>query len=280
MNGKILKLDTRNINKIVNQAGSHNYVLLGESTHGTAEFFDLRLKITKALIVEADFNIVFFETEWSLGYKINRFIHGELNIHPQLLLEKLGAFYPGWMLNNKYILDLIIFMREWNAEVYKGGRGKKQKLFFYGIDCQDLELAKKNVCQEEHINCRIVADIIKNHKKMSGSKNYWDLRDTFWLHILESVKKDREKTGKSRNAKNKFILWAHNSHIGNIHANKPGSNSNTLNIASLLEELYPIYNVGFSTFNGTVKASSGYNRKSRIYKVRDAIKSSYEYVFS
>ena len=61
MNGKFLKLDSRNMKNIVNDAGVHNYVLLGESTHGTAEFFELRLRITKALISQFKFNIIFFE---------------------------------------------------------------------------------------------------------------------------------------------------------------------------------------------------------------------------
>tara|TARA_Y100000816_G_C26105962_1_gene587773 strand:- start:998 stop:2011 length:1014 start_codon:yes stop_codon:yes gene_type:complete len=269
MKNQILKLYSRNLNKIIHEGGKHPYVLLGESTHGTAEYFELRLKMTKDFITRFNFNIVFFETEWSLGYEINKYIHSESPMHlddPTELLKRLSIYYPKWMLYNKYIRDLIIFMKKWNDT-------HKKKVYFYGIDCQNIELAKKNVCAEPHLNCNLVAAIIKNHKKMKKSSQYWDLRDTFWLHILESVKKNKH----SRSIDHKCILWAHNSHIGNINAKK--TTNHTVNIASLLEEIYPIYNIGFSTFNGTVRASNAWNQISRKYKLHDAIQLSYEYIF-
>ena len=215
----ILKL--REINKIIEKAAKHNYVLLGESTHGTKEYFEKRLSITKKLVSQYKFNIILFETEWSLGYQINQYIHGKLNMKPELLLLKLSAHYPKWMLNNKYILELIIFLKKWNDN----HKEHNKKVYFYGIDCQNLEIAKKNVCHENHINCEIVKSIIKNYHKMNKSENYWDMRDKFWFYIMETIKNHHHS---------KFVLWAHNSHIGNISANK--NNQNSVNIGYLLEK--------------------------------------------
>ena len=39
-------------------------LLLGESTHGTEEFYKYRSDITKQLVSFDDFNIILFETDW------------------------------------------------------------------------------------------------------------------------------------------------------------------------------------------------------------------------
>ena len=49
------------INTICNKIKDSNLVLLGESTHGTLEFYKIRSRITKRLILEKGFNIIFFE---------------------------------------------------------------------------------------------------------------------------------------------------------------------------------------------------------------------------
>ena len=250
--------------KIIEKAAKHHYVLLGESTHGTKEYFEQRLLITKKLVSQYNFNIILFETEWSLGYEINKYIHSQIDINPQTLLLKLSVHYPKWILYNKYILELIIFLKRWNDQ----HKELKKKVFFYGIDCQDLEIAKKNVCHEDHINCEIVKSIIKNHNIMNKSRSYWDTRDKFWFYIMETIKKYH---------KSKFILWAHNSHIGNISANK--NNINTVNIGYLLEQVYKIYNIGFLTYNGSVTASKARNMPGHKIKLNNAIPNSYEYIF-
>lgn len=252
------------IDKIIKEASKHNYVLMGESTHGTKEYFEKRLFLTKNLVLHHNFNIVLFETEWSIGYEINQYIHGEKNVKPKELLLKLSAHYPKWMLYNKYILELIIFMKKWNND----HDAHDQKIYFYGIDCQNLEIAKKNVCNKPHINCEIVKSIINNHDKMHKANSYWDMRDKFWLYIMETIKKYHDS---------KFILWAHNSHIGNISANK--NNRNSVNIGHLLENIYNIYNIGFLTYNGSVTASKSWNMPGHEIKLNDAIRSSYEYIF-
>jgi erythromycin esterase-like protein len=195
-------LPMNHINKIVYKASKKDYVLLGESTHGTREFYNTRLNITKRLINNYKFNTVFLETEWSLGYKLNKYIHSKLKINAETLLEETFVKFPKWMTCNKYIVKLLDFMKNYNTK-------NTRKVYLYGIDCQDVELAKVNVCSEPDLNCPIVTEIIKNYEIMKQS-NYWNARDSFWLKIIKRVAKYR---------KSKFILWAHNSHIGDVTAN-------------------------------------------------------------
>ena len=51
-----------------------NCVLLGESTHGTKEFYDIRLNITKHLVKNGGFRCIFLEVEWSIGVELNKYV--------------------------------------------------------------------------------------------------------------------------------------------------------------------------------------------------------------
>ena len=54
-----------NIHSIIKKIPKNNEVLLlGESTHGTEEFYQLRSDLTKYLIENENYNIVLFETDW------------------------------------------------------------------------------------------------------------------------------------------------------------------------------------------------------------------------
>ena len=87
---KILEISNSNINKILQLASKNDYILLGESTHGTSEFYAIRLYITIMLVSSYNFNTIFLETEWSSGYKLNKFIHSKLNMDAKTLLKTWG----------------------------------------------------------------------------------------------------------------------------------------------------------------------------------------------
>src|SRR5712691_5293904 len=62
---------------LIRQIGNANFVLLGEASHGTHEFYRERAQITKRLIQEKDFIAVTVEADWPDAYRINRFVRGE-----------------------------------------------------------------------------------------------------------------------------------------------------------------------------------------------------------
>src|SRR4051794_18989856 len=70
--------------------GNARFVLLGEATHGTHEFYKARAEITKRLIQEKDFTVIAWEADWPAAWRINRFIHGISN--DQTALESLADF--------------------------------------------------------------------------------------------------------------------------------------------------------------------------------------------
>src|SRR5438552_16495723 len=52
------------------------YVLLGESSHGTSEFYSWRTEITKRLIAEQKFSFIAVEGDWPDCYNVNRYVKG------------------------------------------------------------------------------------------------------------------------------------------------------------------------------------------------------------
>ena len=54
--------------------GDAHFVLLGEASHGTHEFYRERARITQRLIAEKGFNAVAIEGDWPDAYRVNRFV--------------------------------------------------------------------------------------------------------------------------------------------------------------------------------------------------------------
>ena len=58
--------------------GDARFVLLGEATHGTHEFYRARAEITRRLIVEKGFTAVAVEADWPDAYRVNRYVREKL----------------------------------------------------------------------------------------------------------------------------------------------------------------------------------------------------------
>src|SRR5438067_10196326 len=114
--------------------GQARYVLLGEATHGTHEFYKARAEITKRLIREKGFNVIGWEADWPDALRVNRFIlkRGK----DQTALEALGDFkrFPQWMWRNADILDLVGWLRTHNERLPLNA----PKADVYGLDLYSL----------------------------------------------------------------------------------------------------------------------------------------------
>ncbi len=57
--------------------GNRRFVLLGEASHGSHEFYEARARITQRLIEEKGFTAVAVEADWPDAYRVNRFVLGD-----------------------------------------------------------------------------------------------------------------------------------------------------------------------------------------------------------
>ena len=55
------------LGSLVTTIRDQKYILLGESSHGTSEFYKIRTEITKKLIEEKDFTFIAVEGDWPAG---------------------------------------------------------------------------------------------------------------------------------------------------------------------------------------------------------------------
>ncbi len=120
--------------------GEARFLLLGEATHGTHEFYKARAEITKRLIKEKGFTIIAWEADWPDTLRINRFIRGRDG--SRNALEALEGFkrFPVWMWRNADILDLIGSLKSHNEHVHAG-----PKVGVYGLDLYSLHASMNAV---------------------------------------------------------------------------------------------------------------------------------------
>src|SRR5437016_3280700 len=94
--------------------GNAHFVLLGEASHGTYEFYHERARITRRLIEEKGFTAVAVEADWPDAYRVNRFVRGASEDFDAV--EALADFrrFPRWMWRNTEVVDFIDWLRAHN----------------------------------------------------------------------------------------------------------------------------------------------------------------------
>src|SRR3954449_11432904 len=92
------------LDPLLERIGDARFVLLGEASHGTAEYYGWRAAITRRLIVEHGFSFVAVEGDWPDCFKVNRWVkhRGAEQLSARQLL---GGFerWPTWMWANEEV---------------------------------------------------------------------------------------------------------------------------------------------------------------------------------
>jgi erythromycin esterase-like protein len=72
--------------------------LIGEETHGTNEFYQIRSEITKRLIEEKQFSFVVFESNFSETKIVRDYVYGLSNHkNAESALKSAYTKFPKWM---------------------------------------------------------------------------------------------------------------------------------------------------------------------------------------
>ena len=118
------------LDEMIRKAGSRRLVLLGEASHGTAEFYQWRSEITRRLITEKGGSFVAVEGDWASIYRLNTYVKGQPGA-PSSARRVLQGFdrWPEWMWANNEIRELAEWMRNYNEDL-----PDDKKVGFYGMD--------------------------------------------------------------------------------------------------------------------------------------------------
>src|ERR1700704_1856162 len=66
----------RALDPLIDLAGDAAFVLLGEASHGTHEFYSTRTEITRRLIEDKGFQAIAVEADWPDAYRVDRYVRG------------------------------------------------------------------------------------------------------------------------------------------------------------------------------------------------------------
>jgi erythromycin esterase-like protein len=122
------------VKRLAESLSHKKVILIGESTHGTHEFYKYRALITKELIQKHNFNIVAIEADWPDAYQVNCYVKGLQELKDDL--EALSGFkrFPSWMWRNYEVLEFVSWLKLHNDSL----GSLERKVGFYGLDLYSL----------------------------------------------------------------------------------------------------------------------------------------------
>jgi erythromycin esterase-like protein len=125
---------SEDLDVLVEAIGDKHFVLLGEASHGTSEFYTWRMELSRRLIEEKGFSFIAVEGDWPSCYEVNRYIKQYDDTHASSR-EVMEAFnrWPTWMWANEETMKLTEWLRTYNT-----GKPNRQQIGFYGLDMYSL----------------------------------------------------------------------------------------------------------------------------------------------
>jgi erythromycin esterase-like protein len=122
------------LDPLMDFVGDARFVLLGEASHGTSEFYTWRTEISKRLIEERGFSFIAVEGDWPDCYRVNRYVKGMPRSGDDAE-QVLHAFarWPTWMWANREVVALIEWLR-----IHNRHHGVHRQIGFYGLDVYSL----------------------------------------------------------------------------------------------------------------------------------------------
>ncbi len=120
------------LDDLIDQIGDAKYVLLGEASHGTSDFYTWRARLSQRLIREKGFSFISVEGDWPDCYRINRYIknYPEAGQSAEEIVRNFER-WPTWMWANWEVIAMTEWLRKYNAQNH-------QEAGFYGLDVYSL----------------------------------------------------------------------------------------------------------------------------------------------
>lgn len=64
------------IDRLLEMVADASYVLIGEASHGTHEFYELRARLSRRLVTDKGLNVITVEGDWPDAFRVNRYVRG------------------------------------------------------------------------------------------------------------------------------------------------------------------------------------------------------------
>jgi erythromycin esterase-like protein len=319
---------------LVIAAAEADFVLLGEASHGTSEYYQWRAEISQWLIKNHGFRFVVVEGDWDALYQLNLYVKHHIS-PPDGAREIMNTFarWPSWMWANEEFLVFVEWLRGYNENMAPEDRISLYGKDIYGaynsmllvldylenIDLELADLAQNNyhclLKYENNFNA-YVSDLAQgetscaakvqavfdsllareDYLKTIDEKKYFNAQQNALvvIHAESHYRYNLSPGPRAWNArvlgmksifnnianrnKDKGIVWAHNTHIGDARATEMQA-AGMLNIGQLLREKVGedrVFSIGFGSYRGTVIAGSSWGSLPQILIMPPAKEGSFE----
>ena len=123
-------IESVDLEPLLQRIGAARVVLLGESTHGTSEFYRMRERISRELIERRGFSFIAIEGDWPDAARVDHYVR-----HAQYPPSEWTAFarFPVWMWRNEEVRSFVDWLRTHNTGLDPGRR-----VAFHGLDLYSL----------------------------------------------------------------------------------------------------------------------------------------------
>ncbi len=130
-------IEAVDLGRLLERVGDARIVLLGEATHGTSEFYRMRERISRELIVKKGFRFIAIEGDWPDAARVDHYVR-----HLEYPPAEWTAFarFPTWMWRNNEVRDFVNWLRQHNAATKPEAR-----VAFHGIDLYSLYVSIRAV---------------------------------------------------------------------------------------------------------------------------------------
>ena len=123
-------IESADLAPLLSRIGDARVVLLGEASHGSSEFYRMRERISRELILRKGFDFIAIEGDWPDAAHIDHYVR-----HREYAASEWTAFarFPVWMWRNTDVRAFVVWLRDHNVSLKP-----KDRVAFHGLDLYSL----------------------------------------------------------------------------------------------------------------------------------------------
>lgn len=152
---------------------------MGEATHGTKEFFEIKAKTFEYLVTNCNYKVFGIEAAYGECCYINDYLYSGVGN-----IDTIMQYFSFWTWRTEEVKELLLWIREYNKQ-----KSENAKISFYGFDMQDVYWNVKYFFDFLKSDTSAYIDNLKsnNNPYLSKSKNqiYELFKDSMYRDTLE-----------------------------------------------------------------------------------------------
>ena len=126
--------EVNNGERLLEEMANSRFVLLGEASHGTEEYYRWRRIISKNLVQENEVGYIAVEGDWGALQRLNEYVKGRIEADSASEITEQFERWPTWMWSNRQVNKLADWLKKYNEE-----REPKNRVGIYGFDIYGTE---------------------------------------------------------------------------------------------------------------------------------------------